>query len=148
MKNFSSALAFTSSTNLRLSNAEDHARGDPHKRAMDLHLAEDKGQSATERAESMKDTNEAGQQLITTSITNVRAGDLAKTKVKFEVVYFIAKEELPLAKYPELLNLEAKHRVKIGESYLNRISRNTFLNYISADLAQNLETKLTNANFF
>ena len=61
MKNFSSAWAFSGSTNLRLSNAEDHARGDPHKRAMDLHLAEGKGQCFAERVESMKDTNEGGQ---------------------------------------------------------------------------------------
>ena len=148
IKNFSSAWAFSGSTNLRLSNAEDHARGDPHKRAMDLHLAEDKGQCFAERAESMKDTNEGGQQLITTGIANMQAGDLAKAKVKFEVAYFIAKEELPLAKYPELLKLEAKHGVKIGKSYLNRISCNTFLKYISADLARKLEQKLTNANFF
>ena len=83
MKNFSSAWAFTGSTNLRLSNAEDHARGDPHKRAMDLHLAEDEGQCFAERAESMKDTNEGGQQLITIGIANMQAGDLAKAKVNF-----------------------------------------------------------------
>lgn len=40
MKNFSTVWAYAGSTNLRLSNAEDHARGEPHKRAMDLHLKE------------------------------------------------------------------------------------------------------------
>ena len=114
---------------------------------MDLHLAEDKGQCATERAESIKDTKGAGQQLITTSITNMQAGNLAKTEVQFELAYFMAKEELLLAKYPELLKLEAKHKLNIGDSYLNRISCNTFLNYISADLAQKLEKKLTNGTF-
>ena len=65
MKNFLTAWAFTGSTNLRVSNAEDHARGEPHKRALDLHLKGNKGQSAFERAESMKASNDAGQQLIT-----------------------------------------------------------------------------------
>ena len=115
---------------------------------MDLHLAEDKGQCVAERAESTKDTNEGGQQIITTGIANMKAGDLAKAKVNFELAYFIAKEELPLAKYSEILKLEAKHGVKIGKSYLNRISCNTFLKYISADLARKLEQKLTNDNFF
>ena len=130
MKNFSSAWAYTGSTNLRLSNVEDHARGNAHKRTMDLHLAEDK-------------------RLVSSSsqpASNMQAGDLAKTEVKFELAYFMAKE-LPLPKYPELLKLVAKHKVNIGDSYLNRISCNTFLNYISADLAQKLEKKLTNGTF-
>jgi hypothetical protein len=37
MKNFSTAWAFPGSENLRLSNAEDHACGEPHKKAMDLY---------------------------------------------------------------------------------------------------------------
>ena len=68
MKNFSTAWAFTGSTNLRVSNAEDHERGEPHKRALDLHLKGNKGQSAFERAEAMKASNDAGQQLITSEL--------------------------------------------------------------------------------
>lgn len=148
MKNFSTAWAFSGSANLRLSNAEDHARGDPHKRAMDLHLAEEKGQCVAERAEAMKGTNDAGQQLITTAIANMQAGDLAKTKMKFEVAYFIAKEELPLAKYPQLIQLEERHGVEIGESYRNRKSCAHFISHIANQLAKDLENKLSNANFF
>ena len=73
MKNFSTIWAFTGSTNLRLSKAKDHARGEPHKRALDLHLKETKGQHAFERAESMKAANDSGQQLITTGIANMRS---------------------------------------------------------------------------
>lgn len=115
MKNFSTAWAFSGSTNLRLSNAEDYARGDPHKRVMDLHLAEEKHQCVAERAEAIKGANDAGQQLITTGIANMRAGNLAKTKLKFEVAYSIVKEELPLAKYPQLIQLTERHGVEIGE---------------------------------
>lgn len=116
MKNFSTAWAFSGSTNLRVSDAEDHARGEPHKRAMDLHLKEQKGLCVTERAKAMKGTNNAGQQLITTGIANMQAGDLATTKMKFEVAYFIAKEELPLAKYEQIVQLEEKHGVEIGKA--------------------------------
>lgn len=78
MKNFSTAWAFGGSTNLRLSNAEDHARGEPHKRALDLHLKENKGQS--ERAETMKASNNAGQQIITSSIKSIPLADFENTK--------------------------------------------------------------------
>ena len=77
LKNFSAPWAFSGSTNLRLSNADDHACGESHKGQ--------KGLCATERAEAMKGTNDAGQQLITTGIANMQASDLGATKMKFEV---------------------------------------------------------------
>ena len=50
-KNFSTAWAFTGTENLRLSNVQDHIRGDPHRKAMDLYLKKEKAQSLSERAE-------------------------------------------------------------------------------------------------
>ena len=67
MKNFSAAWAFNGSTNLRISNAEDHAQGE----ALDLHLKDSKGLNAFERAEAMKSSHAAGQQLITSGIENM-----------------------------------------------------------------------------
>ena len=147
MKNFSNAWAFSGSTNLRLSNAEDHARGEPHKRALDLHLKGEKGQSAMERAESMRASNQVGQQLITSGIANMQASDLAKTKIKFDVAYFIAKEELPLSKFPELLKLEEKHGVDVGTAYRNDMSCNIFIKHIGEEIERNLK-ELSNAHFF
>ena len=146
MKNFSTAWAFTGSTNLRLSNAEDHARGEPHKKAMDLYLSE-KGLSATDRAEFIVKST-PGQQNIALGIANMQASDLAKTRTKFEVAYFIAKEELPLKKFPKLLKLEEKHGVEIGNSYRSDNSCNVFINHIGEDLGKNLQKKLLNVNFF
>lgn len=148
MKNFSTIWAFTGSTNLRLSNAEDHAQGEPHKRALDLHLKETKGQHAFERAESMKAANDSGQQLITTGIANMQSTDLSRTKTKFEVAYFVAKEELPLAKYPNLLQLEEKHGVDLGKAYRSDKSCNMFISHIGEELARKLGDKLSTANFF
>lgn len=148
MKNFSGAWAFSGSTNLRLSNAEDHARGEPHERALDLHLKEEKGQSATERAKVLGSLNTSGQQLITSGIANMQASDHAKTKTKFEVAYSIAKEELPLSKYPQLLKLEEKHGVDIGTAYRNDMSCNVFISHIAEVLASDLREKLSNVNFF
>ena len=148
MKNFLTVWAYAGSTNLRLSNAEDHARGEPHKRAMDLHLKRERGMSVVERAEALTATMSPGQQLITAGIANMQSADLAKTKLKFEVAYFIAKEELSLTKYPELLKLEEKHGVEIGSSYRNRISCANFIYHIGQELAEKLEEKLRNVNFF
>ena len=148
MKNFSPAWAFTGTTNLRLSNAEDHARGEPHKRALDLHLTADKGQTAVERAEAMKASTDARQQLITSGIKNMQSADIAKTKSKFETAYFIAKEEMPLIKYPQILKLEEKHGVDIGTAYRNNKSCTTFIDYIGEELGKRLQEKITGVNFF
>lgn len=43
IKNSLSNCAFSGSKNLRLSNVEDHARGYPYKKALNLHLVVEKG---------------------------------------------------------------------------------------------------------
>ena len=48
----------------------------------------------------MKAASDSAQQLITIGITNMQSNDLARTKTKFEVPYFVAKEEMPISKYP------------------------------------------------
>ena len=80
MKNFSIVWAFTGSTNLRLSNAEDHALGEPHQKVLDLHQKCTKEQSASERAESMKSSNNAGKQSIISGIKSTQSADFEKTK--------------------------------------------------------------------
>lgn len=121
-KNFSTAWAFTGTENLRLSNVEDHIRGDPHRKAIDLYLKEEKALSLNERAEFMRAANDADQRRVADCLANMLASDVAKTKIKFEVAYFVAKEQLPMSKFPSLLNLEEKHGVDIGRSYRNDTS--------------------------
>lgn len=147
MKQFSHAWAFDGSTNLRLSNAQDHATGEPHKRALELYLKE-RGTSANERADKMSAFTSSGQQLVTTGIANMRASDLAETKVKFETAYYIAKDELPLSKYPGLLNLEERHGVTVGNAYRNIVSCSEFITSISDELENQLKKKLTTAKFY
>ena len=148
MKNFSAAWAFNGSTNLRISNAEDHARGKPHRKALDLHLKDGKGQNTFERAEAMKSSHDAGQQLITSGTENMRLADFAMTKTKFETAYFVAKEEMPLLKYPQILKLEEKHGVDIGTAYRSNKSCTTFVNSIGEELGRKLEEKINEVNFF
>ena len=50
----------------------------------------------------MKSSHDAGQQLITSGIENMQLADFAMTMTKFETAYFVAKEEMPLLKYPQI----------------------------------------------
>ena len=148
MKNFSAAWAFNGSTNLRISNAEDHARGEPHRKALDLHLKDGKELNAYERAEVMKSSHDVGQQLITSGIENMGLADFAMTKTKFETAYFVPKEEMPLLKYLQILKLEGKHGVNIRTAYRSNKSCPMFINFIGEELGRKLEEKLNEVNFF
>lgn len=96
----------------------------------------------------MRTFNQAGQQLITTGIVNMQASDLANTKIKFDVAYFIAKEELPLSKFPKLLQLEERHGVTIGTAYRNDMSCSTFIAHIGEEMERNLREQLSSVKFF
>ena len=74
--------------------------------------------------------------LLQTGIANMQSTDLARTKTKFKVAYFVAKEELPLSKYPQLLNLEEKHGVDLGKAYRSDKSCNMFIAHIGEELAR------------
>ena len=41
---------------------------------------------------------------------------LARTKHKFEVAYFAARQQLPMAKYEEFLKLKQKHGTNISSA--------------------------------
>ena len=125
------------STNTQHSNAVDHARGEPHKgephkAAMNLRL-KDKGKSSQERANMMDD--DAQQKRVTSTIA-------------IEVAYFIAKEKLPLSKYPQLLKLHEKNGVEIGIAYRNDINCGTFIDCMGEELGIKLRQKLATANFY
>ena len=69
-KNFSSAWEHTESTDLRLSESEDYTCGEPHKRALDLHLKSKRGHSVNEGTEAMK----------VSGIRNMQSADFAEKK--------------------------------------------------------------------
>ena len=114
IKNFSRAWAGDGSTNLPLNNAEGHAKGEPHKKALELHWKHI-GIKNEERAEIIR--NDKKQEAVTSGIAAMQAGEIEKTIKKFEIAYFLAKEELPMVKYPALLALEEKHGVELDNNY-------------------------------
>ena len=42
------------------------------------------------------------------------------TKKKFEAAYFVVKEELPIAKFTKILELEENQGVALGKTYRNK----------------------------
>ena len=128
MKNFSLAWASEGSSNLRLSNAIDHALGDPHKFAMNLFWKESL-LSEEEKAKKVRRDNQ--QQSVVSGIVSMNAADFEKTKKKFDVAYFLAKEKLPLAKFEKIIDLEKKPDVDLGTAYCNQMVANSFIDSIS-----------------
>ena len=63
------------------------------------------------------------------------------------MAYFVAKEEIPLTKYPQILSLEQRHGVSISNAYQNNKSCGVFINYIGKTLSTTLHRKLREANF-
>ena len=73
---------------------------------------------------------------------------MARTKIKFETAYFVAKQELPLTKYKEIFKHEKFHSVDTGDSYMTDVKAGEFTDFIAADLKSKLCKDLATANFF
>lgn len=148
MKQFSHSWAFEGSTNLRLTNAQDHAKGEPHRRALDLSLYE-MGKTGQERSKILlSHSGDLQQQQITVGISKMMADDFEELKIKFDVAYLIAKEELPMSKYSSLLDMEERHGVKIGNAYRSAMSCSDFISAIGNEMTQQLIETLNGAKFF
>ena len=74
--------------------------------------------------------------------------DLERTKKKFEVSYFVAKENMPISSYAKLLKLEEKHKVDVKGAYRNEKACGEFIECIGDDLKCQLNVDLAKAKFF
>ena len=77
-----------------------------------------------------------------------KKNDLERTKKKFDVAYLVAKKRLSMKMYPDLLELEQKHGVDLGQSYNNEIQCGNFIDYIAKDMKNKVNEDLKNATFF
>ena len=116
-------------------------------KAYDLYL-KSKGTSISERSKSLSSAAQGNTDIIS-GLSLMDQKDLERTQKKFEVAYFVAKQQLPMSSaYPNLLQLELKHGVDVKGAYQNNVSCGTFIEYIGDDLKQNLNTDLAKAKFF
>ena len=100
MKRFSRKW-ITGCQNYKLSAVSDHAQSEPHKSALkSFFKAEDPGyvEISPPNQKSLAESFIVGDERTT-----------AQTKKKFEVAYFVAKEEMAFHRYPSILKLEEMH---------------------------------------
>ena len=136
LKNFSSSW-IEGSTNLKLSNMLDHARSEVHKAAMSKLSAD----SAKERGESLALNTPIGR-----SLSSIDQSTRDRLKLKFDICYTMAKENLAFAKYPALLELEAHHGADMGFAYGTPESAKTFTRYIARSQRQSFLNMLSSSH--
>ncbi len=69
--------------------------------------------------------------------------DKEMLRIKFDIVHFIATQQLAFTNYPALCELEKKHGVNVGVSYLNQNAGKTFCHFI----AESKRVELREKNF-
>ena len=125
IKNFNEAWVQDGSKRLLLHAAIEHAAGEPHKKAYYLHLKE-QGLSIRQRSEVSNPNS--GSMLHGLDV--LKQMILKKTKKKFETMYFVVKEELPITKFSKILELEERHGVELGNAYHNSMSGSIMIDFI------------------
>ena len=131
-----------------LSSAIDHASSEPHKHVMVL-VMKQKGMNVLERSQAMQGVLDSQKQgNILSALATLNEQDLERTKKKFQIAYYIAKEELPIVKFSTMLDLEERLGVDVGTAYCNNNSGGVFIDYINESIAEKLKQKLAKAHFY
>ena len=138
LKNFS-RVWITGSSNQKVSNVIDHATSEVHKASM-----------ARMRADSAKASG--GSAALSTAIgrclLTIDEETRARMRRKFDACYVMAKESMPFAKYPALLELEARHGVDLGFAYQTPDSAKTFTGYIAKSQRHAFLRTLSSSHFY
>ena len=71
-----------------------------------------------------------------------------RLKVKFDIAYLMAKESIAFTKYGKLCELEARHGVKIGSSYLTNNTAKDFTHFIAESMKRGAVEEVARAKFF
>ena len=69
-------------------------------------------------------------------------------KKKFDIAYYLSKENIPFTKMSSLCSLEERHKVNLGTEYKNNQTCTVFLEYIAQDIKEQLASVLGNVKFF
>ena len=128
------------STNFRLRNVVDHAKSDTHKIAFSLYY---KKQGQSPKTESF--ISQQNQSQLDFSLNLQQIEDL---KRKFDISYFVVKEELPLSKYEKLIALEKRHGVPHGSTYSNRAAATEFISFQSKEVLTQLSRDVLKSKFY
>eukprot|EP00731_Ephydatia_muelleri_P017065 Em0010g163a len=136
MRNFRSTFIEGITPNLRTTSFKDHAKSDMHARAMMLFKKKQAGPS-----------NASSCPPIIQMIQNLDAETEARVKRKFDIAFFICKENLSFLKMGSLCELQTRHGVDLGEGYKNNKACTEFAHYIAEDQLSILKKVLADAKF-
>ena len=123
--------------------AIEHAEGEPHKKAYDLHLKEQA--LSIRQVLEVSNPNSGG---VLYGLYVMKQKDSEKTKKKFETMYFVVKEELPITKFSKILELEERHGVELGNAYHNSMSGSIMIDFIGKWLSIDINKTLEQSEFF
>ena len=129
----------TGAESLRSSNVLDHARSEQHKHSMMLLKKEQA------RSKGLDPTSYAP---IARALSRVSEEERARLKRKFDVAYFVANEKLSFKKYAGICDLEIRHGVDLGTTYMNDVACKTFIHFIAEAERQQLGDILAKSEFF
>ena len=134
-KNFNPAYIL-GSKNLRTSSFKDHAASDMHQHTMKL------------LKKSQSSGNVSSYAPIAKALTTLDARTEETVERKFEIAYFLTKENLPFVKMASLCHLIEKHGVGLGTGYKNEQACANFVQYIGKDQRLQLVDILSKAKYF
>ena len=132
----------TGTSNVRLSAAKSHAASSPHSYAYDLYC------KFKEKANYVAPQPVAGQSTISENLQRLSSKHEEDLKRKFDVSYFVAKEEIPIAKYKAIIELEERHSVNFHRSYKNDTACGEMIDCISSALTKEMKDEIGKARFF
>ena len=138
LKNFTRAW-ITGSTNQKVSNVLDHATSEVHKVAMTRMQAD----TAKVRGGSAVLTTAIGR-----SMSTLDSETQARMRQKFELCFVMAKDSIPFAKYPALIQLEERHGVDLGHAYRTPESTKSFTGFIAKSQRQGFLNSLCCGSHF
>ena len=122
----------------KISSVIDHAHSEMHMIALNLF----KRKSGKPAMPTMKEKNQPPLEF------KLGPKQKEEMKMKFDVSYFVVKEELPLTKYEKILELERRHGVLHSSTYSNRTAATNFISYQSDQLKSQLSKDIANAKFY
>ena len=85
---------------------------------------------------------------IARALSRVSEEERAWLKRKFDVAYFVANKKLSFNKYAGICDLEKRHGVDLGITYMNDVACKTFVHFIAEAEQQQLGDILAKAEFF
>lgn len=92
--------------------------------------------------------NQPCQRTLEDGFSRLNETQLGQTMKKFDIAYFVAKKELPFAVYEDLIALEKRHGVDLGDVYNNRKQCAEFVDINAQFIAEQLNEDLTEAKFY